>query len=122
LPEVVADTENLTRFLTQSSHFNSFGAKPSVFLPNPRSRNTSIFRIERDAGAVRQAWEAHAAGAERVLRGYAVVIASDVRSQSLEIVAEEPPPAHANLENWPWIEDDPELQEGEAKRNRHGDR
>jgi len=122
LPELVADTESLTRFLTQSSHFNSFGAKPSAFLPNPRSRNTSLFRIEKDDGAVRQAWEDYAAGAERVLRGYAVVIASDVRSQSLEIVAEEPPPAHANLENWPWIEDDPELQEGEAKRNRHGDR
>ena len=44
LPELVGDEEDLTRFITQSNHFNSFMAKPAAFLPNPKYRNTSVFR------------------------------------------------------------------------------
>jgi hypothetical protein len=33
-----------------------------------------------------------------------------VRQIGLDVVAEEPPMAHANIEGWPWFEADPELQ------------
>jgi len=115
LPEEVADGESLTRFLTQSGHYNSVGPKPSAFLPSPKTRNTSIFRIGNDPVAVCGAWEQHASESDRTLRGYAVFQAGDARSLSLDVVAEDPPPAHANLENWPWIEDDPDLQKAKQK-------
>jgi hypothetical protein len=115
LPEEVADDESLSRFLTQSGHYNSVAAKPSAFLPNPRSRNSSVFRIGNDPVAVREAWDREASDTDRTLHGYAVFRAGEARALSLEVVAEEPPRAHANLENWPWLEDDPELQKARQK-------
>jgi len=115
LPEEVADGESLTRFLTQSGHFNLVGAKPSAFLPSPKSRNTSVFRIGNNPIAVRGAWGQQASESDRTLRGYAVFDAGVARSLSLDVVADDPPPAHANLENWPWHEDDPDFQKAKQK-------
>ena len=115
LPDEVADDESLTRFLTQSGHFNSVTAKPSAFLPSPRSRNTSVFRIGNEPATVRQVWAREASDSDRTLHGYAVFRVGGVRALSLEVVAEEPPPSHANLENWPWLEGDPELQKARQK-------
>lgn len=114
LPAEVADSESLSRFLTQRNHYNRQGPKASAFLPNPKTKNTSVFRIGRDDAAVRQAWDNNASG-ERSLRGYAVVVAGDVRSLELEVEADDIPPGHANIENWPWFDDDPALQKAKQK-------
>ena len=109
LPELVADGESLSRFLTQSNQFNSQMAKPAAFLPNPKSRNTSVFRYGNDPERLLRVWN-ETATAGRALKGAAVFMAIHVRKLQLDVVAAEPPPAHANIEGWPWMENDPELQ------------
>ena len=109
LPEVVVDSEDLSRFLTQSSHFNSVMAKPAAFLPNPRYRNTSVFRCGDEPTRLRQIWQETTDG-QRSLKAAAVFKAIEVTNLGLSAVASEPPPAHANLGGWPWLEFDPELQ------------
>jgi hypothetical protein len=109
LPDLVGDGENLTRFITQSNHFNTTMAKPAAFLPNPKYRNTSVFRCGPDAEIIRQTWQQTNTG-DRQLKAAAVLKATDVRKTGLDVIAREPPPAHANIEGWPWLENDPELQ------------
>lgn len=109
LPEVVSDSEDLSRFLTQSNHFNSVMAKPAAFLPNPKYRNTSVFRCGTDSERLRQIWQETTDG-QRSLKAAAVFKAIEVTNVGLSAIASEPPAAHANLESWPWLENDPELQ------------
>lgn len=109
LPEHVSDTEELSRFLTQSSQFNSLGAKPAVFLPSPKHRNTSVFRIGNDPDRLRQVFKETATG-DRNLKGVAICRTAAVRAIPLDVAAQEPPPGHANVEGWPWLNEDPEKQ------------
>ena len=109
LPEVVDDAEELARFLTQSGHFGADFAKPSAFLPDPKPRNTSVFRRVTDSDALRRIWRETTSGG-RPLKAVAIVVAAAVRSVGLDVVPEEPPPRHANLERWPWLEGDASLQ------------
>ena len=44
LPEAIAPDEDIARFLTQSSQFNSVMAKPAAFLPNPKDKESSVSR------------------------------------------------------------------------------
>lgn len=112
LPEHVADVEDLSRFLTQSSQFNSFGAKPAAFLPNPKYRNTSVFRLGNAPELLGQTWKENDKSG-RPLKGVAICNAKDVRIAGLDVLAAEPPPGHANIEGWLWIESDPELQKAQ---------
>lgn len=109
LPEHVGDNEALSRFLTQSGQFNSLGAKPAAFLPSPKHRNTSVFRIGNDAERLRQTFKETAAG-DRTLKGVAICRTAAIRAIPLDVVAEEPPLGHANIEGWPWLSEDPEAQ------------
>jgi hypothetical protein len=52
---------------------------------------------------------------DRNLYGAAIFNARAVRSAHLEVVADEPPPRHAAIRGWPWIEGDPELQKAAQK-------
>ena len=114
LPEIIADDETVSRFLTQSNHFNSVMAKGVAFLPNPKHRNTSVFRIGNEREVLLQTWKASTNG-ERSLKAVALVISLDVRNVGLNITAKEPPAAHANIEGWPWLENDPDLQKARQK-------
>jgi len=114
LPETVADDEDLSRFLKQSNQFNSLMAKPAAFLPNPKYKNTSVFRIGNEPERLRLTWNEIAAG-QRPLKGAAICKARHVREIQLEVLASEPPPVHANIEGWPWLENDPELQKARQK-------
>lgn len=114
LSEYIEDHEDLARFLTQSNQFNSTVAKPSAFLPNPRDRETSVSRHGRDP--VEGLWElGRLAAGPRKLYGAAVFKARVVRDVQLEVMADEPPSRHAVIRNWPWIDDDPELQKAKQK-------
>jgi len=114
LAETVADDEDLARFLTQSSQFNSLMAKPAAFLPNPKDRETSVSRQGSKPSDTLWAMGAVAAG-ERKLYGVAIFKASVVRMAQLEIEPDEPPPRHAEIRGWPWLENDPELQKARQK-------
>lgn len=115
LPDSVADDEDLARFLTSASQFNAKGVKPSAYLPNPRYRNSSVFRQGADPLAdVLQIWQDNAAP-ERKLHAIAFCKALDVRTAKLDVIPEEPPLRHANIEGWPWSDADPEMAKADQK-------
>lgn len=100
LPEVVADNENLARFLTQSSHFKGPIARLAVFLPSPKSRETSVSR--HGGESAESLWQIGlTAAGDRQLYGAAIFRAETARKLTLEVIADEPPPRHAVLRGWP---------------------
>lgn len=114
LPDHVDDDEDLARYLTQSSQFNVTMAKPSAFLPNPRDRETSVSRHGMEPLEGLWALGVEAAG-PRNLHGAAIVKTRSVRAVHLSVEADEPPPRHAAIREWPWDEADPELQKAKQK-------
>lgn len=113
LPEMVADEEDVVRFLTQSSHYTSATVKASAFLPSPTSRETSVLRHGREPIERLRALGLQAAGA-RALHGAAVLRAEAIRAADLDILADEPPERHAVINRWPW-NDDLVLQKAQQK-------
>lgn len=113
LPEVVADEEDLARFLTQSGHFSVKMAKPAAFLPSPTDRETSVSRHGREPAEILWAIGREAAG-NRPLYGAAMLKAGIVRMVQHEVIADEPPPRHAAIRGWPSYDTDPES--GKAKQ------
>ena len=114
LLEYVTDDENLCRFLTQSNHHAAGMAKPAAFLPSPRHRNTSVFRMGKEPERLVQMWKDTVTG-DRTLKGVAFLKAAEVRATQLDVVAAEPPPTHANIEGWPWLEQDPAFEKARQK-------
>lgn len=114
LSDHVDDNESLARFLLQSNQFNAVMVKPAALLPNPKDRETSVFRHGREPLA--RLWEIGLATAgSRKLYGAAIFTAHVVRNAQLDVIADEPPPRHAVIRGWPWIESDPELQKAQQK-------
>ena len=115
LPDIISDDEDLARFITSPGQYNLMGAKPSAFLPEPEARETSVFR---HSGEPREElWaigEEHAAQG-RTIHGAAIVKAADVRTISLDVFPDEPPPRHAAIRNWPWAESDADLRKAKHK-------
>ncbi len=111
LPDFVEDGEDLARFLTSSSQFNTLIVKPAAFMP--KDGQASVFRHgpePRDS-----LWQIaidHAVG-DRTLHGAAVVSAGEVRAASLDVAASEPPPRHANIIGWASSGTDPEAQKAQ---------
>lgn len=114
LAKHVADAEDLARFLTQSNQFGSGMAKPAALLPNPRHKNTSVFRMAGDPDQLRRVWSETSTG-ERQLKAAALFKVLDVRQARLDVNSQEPPPAHANIEGWPWLDSDPDMQKAQQK-------
>lgn len=114
LSEHVLDEEDLARFLTSSSQFNALMAKPSAFLPSPKDDATSVFR---HSGEPREAlWQIgtdHVV--HRTMHGAAIIRTRHVRAAMLDVVAQEPPPRHANIVGWPSLAPDPEMGKAERK-------
>ena len=115
LPDIVSDDEDLARFLTSSSQFNAYMAKPAAFLPSTNDRETSVFRHGSEPRDALWAIGNEHAARNRTLHGAAIVKARDVRAVLLEVIAEEPPPRHAAIRGWPWLDDDLELQRAQQK-------
>jgi len=114
LPEEIADDEDLARFLTSSRQFNSTIVSPAAFLPSPKSQETSVSRHGSEPS--KRLWKigTEAAG-ERSLHGAAIFKARDVRAAKLEVFADEPPPRHAAIRQWPFLENDPDEQKAQQK-------
>jgi hypothetical protein len=115
LDEIVAEDEDLARYLTSSSQFNAIMVKPAAFLPSPKDHETSVFRHGNEPRD--RLWaigSEHAAGG-RNLHGAAICKAFHVRATQLEIIAGEPPLRHAAIRGWPFSEADAELQKAKQK-------
>jgi hypothetical protein len=116
LPERVSDDEELARFLTSSRVYSvsSGVVKPSALLPNPKNNRKSVFRHgaePRDA-----LWQIglNHLGPDQRIHGAAIFQALAARSAGLDVIAQEPPPRHADLAGWP-IHPDPEEQKARHK-------
>jgi len=114
LPDIVGDAEEITRFLTQSSHYNSLMPKPAAFMPDPKCRNKSVFRCGANPERIREIW-GRTTNFQQTLKAAAVCKTAEVRNAGLDVIASEPPDAHANIEGWPWLDNDPELQKARQK-------
>ncbi len=119
LPGLVADSEDLARFLASSSWFarTTGRVKSSAFLPAP-DNDTSVFR---SSGLTPEALWAHGShyyvdeeGVPKRHHGAAIVSAAVVRKAGIDAIPEEPPPLHANLRGWP-IDPDPAIEKAKRK-------
>jgi len=116
LADVIADDEDLARFITQSNWFGAQTpmAKPAAFLPSPKYRETSVSR--HGSNPRERLWElGKNATHHRNLYGAAIFKASTVRECKLQVIADEPPPRHAAIRGWLWYDADPELQKAQQK-------
>ena len=115
LADIVAGEEDVARFLTSSKQFNAVMVKPSAFLPNPKNGRKSVYR---HGGHPRESlwriWDEYVAG-DGTLHGAAIVKVTHIRSAQLDVVAQEPPPRHANIVGWPWSQTDPEMGKAEQR-------
>jgi len=115
LPEVVADEEDLARFLMSRSQFNSTMVKPSAFLPEIEDRETSVFRHGSEPRHTLWALGDELAAQGRTIHGAAIIKAQSVRNAQLDVIADEPPPRHAAIRNWGGTENDPDLRKAQHK-------
>jgi hypothetical protein len=115
LPEHVADDEQLARFLTSDSQFSRELAKPSGFMPGPMDGTTSVFRQASEPA--RLLWETadREIGPARRAKAAALLTAAHVRQATLQVVASEPPPRHADITNWPQVANDPDATRAQRK-------
>lgn len=114
LPSEIEGDEDLARFLFSRSQFNSTAVKPAAFLPEPKSVETSVFRHGLDP--LHDLWSIGVSAAgERTLYGAAIFKARVVEEAGLNVQSDEPPPRHAAVRGWPWMENDPELQKARQK-------
>jgi hypothetical protein len=115
LPNEISDGEDLARFLYSSSQYNSIIVKPSAFLPGIGDRETSVFRHGKDPADNLWRLAGEHAPPGRTTHGVAILKALHVRNALLAVFATEPPPRHASIRNWPWIESDEALQKARQK-------
>lgn len=115
LPELVADEEPLVRFLTSYSQFNSQMVKPLGYMPGPMDGNTSVFR--QAAEPTHSIWQTadRVLGTKRLAKAAGLLTAADVRRATLEVIASEPPPLHADITQWPEVADDPDATRARRK-------
>ena len=114
LPETVADNELISRFLTSRNHYNTTAVKPPAFIPNPKDGRLSIARhnaepIEESERLAKEDFHLQKAA------GVARLPALTFRKEGLDFLADDNPPRHADVINWPWREDDPEYGKSERK-------
>jgi hypothetical protein len=114
LPEIVANEEPISRFLTSRNHYNTTVVKPSAFIPNPKDGCLSVARhnaepIEESERMAREDFNLPKAS------GVAQLAALAFRKEGLDFRADDTPQRHADVIGWPWREDDPEYGKSERK-------
>ena len=93
----------LARFIYSKSHFSRDNnrVKHNAFMPGPDSK-TSVFRTkDLNEAATWAIGEGVAQKREQTLHARGDILAADVSKANLTLVPSEPPPRHANIENWP---------------------
>ena len=96
--------EPVTRYLLQKDHFNRQRgyAKARAFLP-PADGKTSVYRIQglKDCEVWSLGRDNVASSRGRELLGRADLLCRQVNERGLAVIADPPPPRHANIEGWP---------------------
>jgi len=115
LPDHVGDFEPLARFLTSSNHFSSSCVKQGAFLPSRKDGATSVARHDADSVEMLKSLSQQFLTPDRPAYGAGVLSASIARQVGLDVIADEPPPRHANIVKWDWFRDDWELKKAKRK-------
>lgn len=104
LPAEIADGERLAIYVLDSAKMKADGVHWRAFMPSYDDGERSLFRVDglnRDEKAALGVTHV-AAPAVRPLRGWAEILARDVRSRPpLLVLAAEPPPRHGVITHWP---------------------
>lgn len=105
---VVADEEQLARFVFSDSHVNRSGiVKKGAFMPAPEQTALSVTRVDDVDANDMERYAAQARGTRpSEAKGYAVLRAGVVRSEGFQVLADEPPPRHAHIQHFPTAKDD----------------
>ncbi|MBU3678895.1 MAG: hypothetical protein FGM32_04715 [Candidatus Kapabacteria bacterium] len=116
LPIIVGDDEMLLSFICQRDHYalQNSRVKYSAFIPSKKHRNKSVFRNVASADAIRETWN-RLPPQQRPLKAGAAVAARDVRDAELDVLSDEPPLRHANIEGWFWDDSDDESTKAKQK-------
>lgn len=114
LPENVENDEPISRFLTSRNHYNTTAVKPPAFIPNPKDGCLSVARhnatpIEESERMAKEDFNLPKAA------GVARLPALAFRKEGLDFRADDTPPRHADVIDWPWRQDDPEYGKSERK-------
>ena len=102
-PAGIPPAEPLSRFIFSSSHFSreNLRVKHNAFMPATDGR-TSVFRtIEMEQTTIWSIGEKIAAERTQTLHARGDILASDIFKAKLAVVPSEPPPRHANIQDWP---------------------
>jgi len=93
----------LARFIYSSSHFSRENkrVKHNAFMPAADNK-TSVYRTKElnEAGTWNIGGEV-AQARKQTLHARGDIVATDVSKAGLRVVPSEPPPRHANIEDWP---------------------
>ncbi len=105
LPAIVADDEFVVSFVLESNKFKPGGLDHRQLLPSNKHGNTSVFRTA-DLNDGEIADTGHRLVAlprdKNGILGWAELVVRAVRAlQPLEVIAKEPPPRHALIDQWP---------------------
>jgi hypothetical protein len=104
MEEEIADTESLAIFVYDSGKMKTDGVHWRALLPS-RDGERSLFRVdelsEPQIAEIGRSEAAENRDGQR-LQGWARLVAREVRTHPpLELKADEPPPRHAVIRNWP---------------------
>lgn len=83
--------EDIARFLTSSSHYNTTAVRPVAFLPNPNNGETSVFRHGAEPLDELKAIAQKELGQERKIHGAAIVKAEVICKAGVDVKAKERP-------------------------------
>ncbi|MEA2339578.1 MAG: hypothetical protein QOE82_3585, partial [Thermoanaerobaculia bacterium] len=83
--------------------------KPAAFLPNPKAQMTTSVSRHGAEPRDKLIQIGHGLRPDRTFHGAAIFTAAVVRGARLDAIADEPPPRHANIVQWP-VNADPSLQ------------
>jgi hypothetical protein len=99
----IASRNPLARFIYSSSHFSRENnrVKHNAFMPAADGK-TSVYRTKKLSET--ETWtigEEVADQRKQTLHARGDIVAADVSKVKLRVVPSEPPPHHANIEDWP---------------------
>ncbi len=102
----VEPDEPLARFIINKGDYRADGTvRHRIFLPSPKTRQTSVFRIfglsENAIWEIGDIEVAQKRNPPLSLKGRADIFVRQVLKTGLSIDADDIPPRHANITNWP---------------------
>ncbi|WCL50755.1 hypothetical protein [Leptospira sp. GIMC2001] len=118
LSKKVSDHERVIRFFKDSNSYNSRFVKAQAFLPRPNHHTQHLeVSVFRDQSEDIEYWKQRNKEilSNSQLHGFARISVRSIRMFDLELDADDTPPAHANIIQWP-IDSDLTLQKAIHKQ------